>query len=344
MKKPMYHPGLVNLGNTCFINSCIQILNSIEEIQTLWPKYFIHLDPVSPYSPVLMEWEDLKKSMQTTDCVAINPSKFLQCIYKLAKAKDKSWLQQWEQNDATEFFIFMVECFHEAVKRPVNIRLNGKITGNKRDNLAYTCYSMLKKEYEKEYSEFMELFHGIQYSSLSFIDQQKDCSITPQFYLSLDLPIPIRQDANTHISLFDCLDEYCKPEVLAGENACFNEKTGKKETAVKQICFWNFPKILCITLQRFSPLTGHKNNDTVYFPFYLDLSDYASCYRNKENKYELFGICNHMGVIGGGHYTSFVKSNDVWRYFNDTQVGKITNLESMITPMAYGLFYRRIGK
>lgn len=342
MKKtqPMYYPGLANLGNTCFINSCIQILNSIHEIQSLWAKYFIHLNPTSPYSPILIEWEELKKSMQTTDCVAINPDKFLQCIYRLAKKK-KSWLQQWQQNDATEFFTFMLECFHEAVKRPVVIRLNGKITGNRKDSLAYSCYSMLKKEYEKEYSEFNELFHGIQYSSLYFVGNENEKSLCPQFYLSLDLPIPIKRDA---ITLFDCLDEYCKPEILDGDNACWNEKTGKRDTAVKQICFWNFPKILCITLQRFSPITQNKNTELVYFPFHLDLSDYASCYRNKEHKYELFGICNHMGGIGGGHYTSFVKSGEdgVWRYFNDTQVGRITNTESMVTPMAYGLFYRKI--
>lgn len=340
MKKQMYHPGLVNLGNTCFINSCIQILNSIEEIQTLWPKYFIHMKPTSPYSPILMEWEDLKKEMQTTDCVAITPTKFLQYIYRLAKNK-KSWLQQWQQNDAMEFFIFMLECFHEAVKRPVNIRLNGKKTDNAKDNLAHICYSMLKREYEKEYSEFMELFHGIQYSSLAFVET-KENSITPQFYVSLDLPIPLRRDSNTHITLFDCLDEYCKPEVLMGDNACYNERTKQKQTATKQIKFWNFPKILCITLQRFSPLTGYKNNDTVFFPFHLDLSDYATCYRSKLYKYELFGICNHMGNIGGGHYTAFVKMGDTWRYYNDTQVGVIKNLESMITPMAYGLFYRKI--
>ena len=58
--------------------------------------------------------------------------------------------------------------------------------------------------------------------------------------------------------------------------------------------------------------------------------------------YNLYAICNHMGGVLGGHYTSFVKNaNGKWYHFNDTNVSEITNLKDLITPKAYCLFYRK---
>jgi ubiquitin C-terminal hydrolase len=57
--------------------------------------------------------------------------------------------------------------------------------------------------------------------------------------------------------------------------------------------------------------------------------------------YDLIGICNHSGSVGGGHYTSFVKDNNEWYLCNDTQIIKINDTENMITPKAYCLFYRK---
>jgi len=107
--------------------------------------------------------------------------------------------------------------------------------------------------------------------------------------------------------------------------------------------FWNFPKILCITFQRFCPMTGNKNTTLVDFPLILDLSKYVEDYHPGEYVYELFGICNHIGGLYGGHYNAFVKSRDVWRLFDDTNVKIVENLDWMVTPMAYSLFYRKIG-
>ena len=57
--------------------------------------------------------------------------------------------------------------------------------------------------------------------------------------------------------------------------------------------------------------------------------------------YDLYGIVNHMGGVSGGHYTSLVKNaNNKWYHFNDTNVNEVTNLQELITPKAYCLFYR----
>jgi len=131
---------------------------------------------------------------------------------------------------------------------------------------------------------------------------------------------------------------------MEGENAWFNEKTGKKEDVKKSIKFWNLPKILVISLKRFSPDGRQKLNSHINFPLEnLDLSRYVQGYNASKYKYNLYGICNHSGGVLGGHYTAFVKHmDDKWIHFNDTHVEIVENPVSMITPLAYCLFYRII--
>ena len=133
---------------------------------------------------------------------------------------------------------------------------------------------------------------------------------------------------------------------MEGENAWFNEKTGKKEDIKKRIVFWNLPKILVISLKRFSPDGTQKLNSQIQFPLEnLDLSKYVHGYNASSYKYNLYGICNHSGGVMGGHYTSFVKHIDnKWVHFNDTHVEIVETPQNMITSLAYCLFYRIASK
>ena len=74
----------------------------------------------------------------------------------------------------------------------------------------------------------------------------------------------------------------------------------------------------------------------------FDLSKYVIGYNKNSYNYELFGICNHTGGVHGGHYTSYVKNaNNNWYHFNDTNVNKVNNFNSMKTKQAYCFFYRK---
>ena len=74
----------------------------------------------------------------------------------------------------------------------------------------------------------------------------------------------------------------------------------------------------------------------------LNLSKYIIGYKKESYIYDLYGICNHSGNAYGGHYTSFIKNaNGKWYHFNDTSVTEIANLQELITPKAYCLFYRK---
>jgi len=58
--------------------------------------------------------------------------------------------------------------------------------------------------------------------------------------------------------------------------------------------------------------------------------------------YDLYGVSNHFGGLGGGHYTAFAKNfnNGDWYNFNDSSASK-TNKSGVCSSAAYVLFYRR---
>jgi len=121
------------------------------------------------------------------------------------------------------------------------------------------------------------------------------------------------------------------------------EKTGKKECCTKKLMFFSVPKILVMSLKRFSN-EGEKIDKLVDIPLAnLNLEKYVIGYDNNNCEYDLYGVCNHMGGCGGGHYTAYVKLKDgKWWHFNDKEVTEFNG--NVISEMSYCLFYRKKTK
>jgi len=206
------------------------------------------------------------------------------------------------------------------------------------DKMAVACYNEIKKMYSKDYSECVSIFGGMHMSRI--IGKTGEIlSMRPEPFYVLDLPIPTTINEPT---LKQCLDLYCEKESLVGENAWYNEKTKKKEDVDKQVVFWSLPKIMIITLKRFTA-TGHKIQKSIDIPIdNFDLSEYVYGYDKESYKYELYGICNHMGGTLGGHYTAFVKhTSDKWFICNDTIVKEVNISHALNKNYAYCLFFRK---
>jgi ubiquitin carboxyl-terminal hydrolase 8 len=334
------YTGLVNLGNTCFLNSCVQVLNHTYELVDFLQSEKIQKKTNHDLadSAIIREWNDLREVMWTNNGV-VSPNKFVANVHRLAMHKNRELFTGWAQNDMPEFLLFMIECMHNGIARSINMRIIGK-TENTMDEMAVQCYTMLQQIYSKEYSEIMEVFYGIYVSEILSIDGKIRHACKPENFFILDLPIPTN---NQNKNIYDCFNLFTQVETLTGDNAWFNEKTNQKEDIQKRITFWNLPRILVITLKRFSFDGETKLNDLVTFPIDdLDLSPYINGYNAHKYKYELYGICNHMGSVMGGHYTAFVKNaTNEWIHYNDSNVNVITNVETIVSPMAYCLFYRK---
>lgn len=325
--------GLANLGNTCYINSCMQILSHCDIINEL----LINIDMNKlKDNNLLAEWKELNDIMWKKNCT-IAPNKFINNIQLTSKKYNIELFTGFAQNDIHEFLIFLIECFHNSIKRNVIISIDGHIY-NKIDKLAYHCYDVIKSMYSNSYSELLNIFYGIEITFINSNDDGQILSYKPQPFNIIDLSIPI---SGNECNILDCFDLYIKGEQLTGDNAWYDEKNNCKRDVIKSVKFWSLPEILILHLKRFDN-NNKKNNKIVHITINnLDLSGYVVGYNKDSYKYELFGVCNHSGSCLGGHYTANVKNDNKWYNFNDTVVSEI-NENSVITSKSYCLFYKKI--
>jgi ubiquitin C-terminal hydrolase len=330
--------GLANLGNTCFINSCMQIISHTYELNEILDMDLFYKKLKNKYdSALLLEWNDLRKLLWSNNCI-VSPGKFIKTIQKLAQLKNKDMFTGYSQNDLPEFLLFVIDCFHNSLSREIKMNISGQVE-NETDTIALQCFEMIKNMYTKEYSEIWNLFYAVHVSEICNLETGKRIKIIPEPYFMIDLPIP---QNNKSPSLIDCFDYYVEGEILEGDNAWFNDETNEKINIKKKIQFWSFPNILVIDFKRFN-FKNQKNQILISFPLDdLDLSKYVIGYKKNSYKYELYGICNHSGGVHGGHYTAYVKNaNGKWYHFNDTSVSEVGIIDSIISPKAYCLFYRK---
>lgn len=331
--------GLKNIGNTCYMNSCFQILSCTYELSQCLSNIEIKYNPDIPETIVLMEWNEIKNILWDKKCT-ISPFKCISGLQHVAKIKENYHFNDGEQNDICEFLLFILDCFHISTRKPItmNYREYLQIMNINHSIISDKCYKLLKKSYLDNYSDISNLFYGIQ---INTIQQQSDLailSINPEIIsiIHLDIPGKILQP-----TLHDCIDLYCNHILFENDNAYFNESTEEYVSALKSTLFWKLPHILIFTFNRTKTNGIGKNNKLIHFPVQkLDMSKYLIL-QDSVYEYELYGVGCHSGGIMGGHYTACVKHLDKWYHCNDDKIIQLHNPLQLINPNVYCLFYRK---
>ena len=201
--------GLANLGNTCFINSCMQVLSHTTKLNEFFDKNNgNYRDKLSVYhtkeylldSKLLVEWDNLRKLMWQKDQL-ISPGGFIKAVQSVARHKKKEIFTGFAQNDLPEFLLFILDTFHTGMRREVDMVIKGPIV-SKTDEMAIKCYEMMKTMYSKEYSEMLDIFYGIHVSKIQ--KNGEIMSIRPEPYFIIDLPI----QPSGGLNIYKCFEKY----------------------------------------------------------------------------------------------------------------------------------------
>ncbi|CAK60583.1 unnamed protein product (macronuclear) [Paramecium tetraurelia] len=156
--------------------------------------------------------------------------------------------------------------------------------------------------------------------------------------------------------LDDCLKAFTKEEILGKGDEWYCNRCKKHVQASKKMEIYKAPQILIIHLKRFktnriSNLGNfyfsngtQKISSMVQFPHELNLNNFVLSKQAGDNLnyiYDLYGVDNHYGGLGGGHYTAYAFNSvlNKWIDYNDSNAR--TTSSNVVSESAYLLFYRR---
>ena len=326
--------GFQNLGNTCYINTCLQNLIHNKKFINKFLSVFkeqSNSTPISNSFYYLLTQISENNTYDKND--SINPLIFVDTFKKLHKN-----FEGFQEHDTQEFCRYLLQDLNNElnqVQYPSSYKK--EIAKNKTKKESFDLY--VKDCLSKENSIITDLFIG--YFSFEY---KCECGFR-EYSFSQFLDLPIQMDANVQgFDLYQMLRNnfYKTSYVDMGETCSFCRRTSKKNEIMKIAKLRN---MLIISLQRINPKTGMKNNANVKFYEGLDLKEIIDPETQKADytKYDLFAISNHIGSINTGHYYSNIKIGQNWYCFEDSKVYKIGPQIEMNTQEVYTLFYKMKG-
>lgn len=327
--------GLVNLGNTCYMNSGLQCLSSILSLTDFvlkCQKYssFEKLHGEKQEYPLVKAYIDLITAIWEEEC-KIQPKTFKRVFGAISRQ-----FLGYQQQDTQEFLQFLLDNLHEGMAVP---------------NQSKKEQSVSVKAWNAQLANKKSIVSDLFYGQLHGETKCPECNFVSCVYDNfsiLTVPIPLNQ---SNLNLHHTLASFVAGESLDSDNKWNCDKCKKDVEAQRKLTLHKLPKVLIICLKRFSkkfltindPKTGRpvqavQNQKIVVnvdCPMTLDITPYTD--DNKKRVYTLQAVANHTGGLSGGHYYAYTKNaNGKWYEFNDASVSEIVNV---ITPNAYVLFF-----
>lgn len=369
--------GLHNFGVTCYMNSTIQCLSATLTLSTFFIdnrfRYYIQKNWKGSQGVMPGLFANLIRALWKNDVEIIMPTSFRNFCGRL----NREWGID-RQQDAKEFFDFLVDCLHEDLNtnwqrtplRPLTFEeemQRERMPVVKVSNIEWDRYS------HREESFISSLFAG-QHASQLRCTTCKRTSTTYEAFYSISVEIPSSKSGD----IYSCLRSYCQEEMLRGDEVWKCPYCKCEREATKQIIITRAPQILVIHFKRFSASktqSARKIHSPIDFPLHgLRMDNFVIPYPSCENmngdrvastsssiqpslspttppfNYDAYAVLRHLGSsMSSGHYVSLVRDyqRQCWRKFDDDRVTDFNPRDlrfsdRLQSEQAYIVFYERV--
>ncbi|XP_068108746.1 ubiquitin carboxyl-terminal hydrolase 19 isoform X2 [Hyperolius riggenbachi] len=187
--------GLVNLGNTCFMNSVIQSLSNTRELRDYFQDHSFESEincnnPLGTGGRLAVSFAVLLRALWKGTHHAFQPSKL-----KAIVASKASQFTGYAQHDAQEFMAFLLDGLHEDLNRIQNKPYTETVDSDGRPDEEVADEAWLRHKMRND-SFVVDLFQG-QYKSKLVCPICAKVSITFDPFLYLPVPLPQKQKVLT---------------------------------------------------------------------------------------------------------------------------------------------------
>ena len=323
--------GLRNVGLTCYMNSTLQCLLHIPELNI----YFLKIYPkdkerfkqinkeAETHGRLSEEYYNIVKDVFETNekpaeskyglgyyinSKSISPKRFNETLSRL-----NPQFGRFESNDAKDLLLYLFQTMHAEL----NYYGNEKLKNVPKCNQIYESESynfFMTVNNNLNLSIFSYLFYGI----LKSTTKCKGCNnLLYNFQYFQFLSFPAYNFHKQKFNIYKGFKEFTKGENMTGENQCYCQKCkGLKDAVVSSAIFYTPPYLI---------INFDYGKDKIYKPDLVDFGEIIDLTqftdeKCKERTYELIAVCTHIGKSGNtGHYIAYCKDQyNLWHKFNDS--------------------------
>ncbi|NXR21593.1 UBP18 hydrolase, partial [Cinclus mexicanus] len=289
--------GLYNLGQTCCLNSLLQVFLMNIRFTRILRRITVPSSPAQRRNNVPYQMLLLLEKMQCGKRKAVHPTDLAYCL-------SEHRMKLFVQYDAAQLFLTLWNLLKKQMKKPELVE--------ELSDLYMICIQ-----------------EHLACQKCSFQIKSNSTMLT--------LPLPVLDANSQRLKTLEaCLQYFFLPEELTGQNMCFCQQCGRKTPFSQSMKLVHLPQTLTLHLKRFCferSSHTHKLSHSLPFPQELDFREVltenqwqADDSEKATWQYELFAVVAHSGSTSCGHYCAYIRSltECKWYCFNDSEVCQVS--------------------